>query len=412
MKKQVIAPESLKFFTPFQIFNNKELEYVSTHCSVINFERNDTILNINSTSKEKFFLLEGALKLDSLDHVLRMIKARSDEAKSPIAELRPSRYKVTAISPSKVIVIEDEIFEQIFSENTHNAESFELNEEILDEADEILYELIFELKQTNFILPSLPSIALRVRKMISDEDSSADDITKIIITDPVIAAKIVKVANSAMYQRMKKVKDCKTAVISLGTKVTSQLVTAFALKEIFKSPSKLIQKYMTSFWEHSITIATISSILAKITPGFKSEQALLAGLVHDIGNVAILNKALEYPDIITSEEKVDKLLSKMRIHVTTSILQFWNFPEDMIIAAKESKNWMRDESEKPDLADILNMAHLHNYIDIDKQKIVPVIDQVPAFHKMALGKLTPELSIKLLKESNKEIEQIKSIFRT
>jgi len=412
MKKQVIAPESLKFFTPFQIFNNKELEYVSTHCSVINFERNDTILNINSTSKEKFFLLEGALKLDSLDHVLRMIKARSDEAKSPIAELRPSRYKVTAISPSKVIVIEDEIFEQIFSENTHNAESFELNEEILDEADEILYELIFELKQTNFILPSLPSIALRVRKMISDEDSSADDITKIIITDPVIAAKIVKVANSAMYQRMKKVKDCKTAVISLGTKVTSQLVTAFALKEIFKSPSKLIQKYMTSFWEHSITIATISSILAKITPGFKSEQALLAGLVHDIGNVAILNKALEYPDIITSEEKVDKLLSKMRIHVTTSILQFWNFPEDMIIAAKESKNWMRDESEKPDLADILNMAHLHNYIDIDKKKIVPVIDQVPAFHKMALGKLTPELSIKLLKESNKEIEQIKSIFRT
>jgi HD-like signal output (HDOD) protein len=168
---------------------------------------------------------------------------------------------------------------------------------------------------------------------------------------------------------------------------------------------------MNSFWEHCITIASISSLLAKITPGFKPEHALLAGLVHDIGNVAILNKAIEYPDVITSEEKVEKLLSKMRTQVTTSILKSWNFPEDIILAAEESKNWMRDDAEKPDLADIINIAHLHHYIGTDKQKSVPVIDRVPAFGKMALGKLTPELSINVLQESNKEIEQIKSIFR-
>jgi len=83
----------------------------------------------------------------------------------------------------------------------------------------------------------------------------------------------------------------------------------------------------------------------------------------------------------------------------------------MIEVAKGAENWMRNDSPKADLADIINIAHLHNYIGTEKQKTVPMIDQVPAFTKLALGKLTPELSISVLKESNSQIEQIKSIFK-
>lgn len=127
------------------------------------------------------------------------------------------------------------------------------------------------------------------------------------MTVPAIAAKIVKAANSAMYQRHKKAEDCKTAVVGLRTKVTSQLVTAFTLKELFQTPNKMLKKRIKKLWEHSIEIGVICYALAKVTPGFSAEHAILPGLIHDIGNVAILNKAIDHPLIMDSEKHLDKM---------------------------------------------------------------------------------------------------------
>ena len=411
MNTELIDPQGLRFFTQFQLFTDDQLEYISSHSTITEVVRNNVLLDLGSTSTDKFFLLEGSLQLLSVDKASRIVEAKTDHATSAIAQLRPSRYKVTAVTTCKVMVFTEEVCDHVMSEITSNEKSFEITEDDLDEVDQILYELIFELQQGNFILPTLPDIALRIREIIADEDSSANDIAKVIMSDPVIAAKIMKAANSAMYQRKSKADDCKTAVVGLGTQVTSKLVTAFTMQELFKSSSEKLTKQMNSFWEHSIEIAAISSFLAKITPGISQDQALLAGLVHDIGNVAILNKALEYPDIIVSDEKIEKLLSKMSNMVSGSILQSWGFSDEMIQVAKETEHWMREGTDKPDMTDIINIAHLHSYIGTDKQKTVPIIDQVPAFHKMALGKLTPELSINVLQEAGKQIEDIKSIFK-
>jgi putative nucleotidyltransferase with HDIG domain len=269
--------------------------------------------------------------------------------------------------------------------------------------------LILELQQGNFVLPTLPSIAVRIRETIADENSGADDIARVIMADPSIAAKIIKAANSALYQRRKKAEDCKTAVVSLGTKVTTQLVTSFALKELFDSSNKLLEKRMTKLWEHSIEIAAISSVLAQTTPGFDPGHVMLAGLIHDIGNIAILNKAVEHPLIVDSEEHLDKVITKMHAQVGSSILRNWGFSDDFVRVTEETENWMYDENEKPDIVDIINMAHLHSYIGSPKQKDVPIIDQVPAFHKLALGQLTPKLSIQILDKANEQIRETKAL---
>jgi putative nucleotidyltransferase with HDIG domain len=229
------------------------------------------------------------------------------------------------------------------------------------------------------------------------------------MTDPAIAAKIVKAANSAMYQRHKKAEDCKTAVVGLGTKVTTQLVTAFTLKELFQTPNKMLKKRMKKLWEHSIEIAAICYVLAKVTPGFSAEHAMLAGLIHDIGNVAILNKAIDHPLIMDSEKHLDKIIDKMHAQVGSSILRRWDFSEDFITVAEETENWMHNGKEQPDLIDIINMAHLHSYIGSPKQRDVPIIDQTPAFHKLALGKLTPKLSIKVLEKAHEKINETKAL---
>lgn len=411
MKTQVIDTQSLEYFTPFQSFTRQQLNYISLNSRLVDLAEGMIILELSSDSTDKIFLLEGTLKLLSLDNSTTRIKADTAPSKMPVAQLRPSRYKVSADTWCKILIVEDDVFKTVSEQSEEDVPSYDLTEGTLDEEEHILYELIIDLQQGNFMLPSLPRVAVKIREMIADENAGANEIAQIIMTDPAIAAKVVRASNSAMYQRRRKAEDCKTAVVGLGTKVTAQLVTAFTMKELFKSPNKLLNKYMNKFWEHSIEIASISSVLGKITPGVDAEHALLAGLVHDIGYVAIMNKVIEYPKIMNNEAQLKSLLSKMCAQVSSSILQFWEFSDELIESAKESENWLREGTEKADLADVINIAHLHSFIGTARQKEAPIINQVPAFHKMALGQLTPELSIKLLDESRDKINQIKAILK-
>lgn len=413
METEVVDSERLKFFTPFQSLSDKQLDYIAVNAQIVKVAAGKTVLDLNSSSPDKYLLLEGSLKLLSFDDSVSIIKAHTERAKNPVAQLRPSRFKVSTDSASKILVLKDDFLDTAI-EQAEAASSYSINETILDEEheeDRILYELILELQQGNFILPSLPSIATRIRETIEDEDSSANDIANVVLTDPAIAAKIIKAANSALYQRRKKAEDCRTAVVSLGTKVTTQLVIVFTLKELFNSPNELLKKRMKKLWEHSIEIAALSFVLARITPGFDTEHALLAGLIHDIGNVAILNKATEHPLIMDSEEHLDKVIDKMHAQVGASILRRWDFSKDFICVTEETENWLRDTNDKTDLVDIINMAHLHSYIGSPKQRNVPIIDQIPAFKKMALGQLTPKLSLMVLDKAHEKIEQTRALLR-
>ena len=411
METEVIDIESLKFFTPFESLTDKQLDYIAVNAQVVRIPAGKTIIELESNSIKKYLLLEGSLKLRAFDNSVTTIEANTERAKNPIAQLRPSRYHVSTLSLCKILVLKDDCLDTAF-EQAGVSSSISLDEAILDdeqEEDRILYELIMELQQGNFVLPSLPNIALRIRETIADDNSDADDIAQVIMTDPAIAAKIIKAANSAMYQRHKKAEDCKTAVVSLGTKVTTQLVTAFTLKELFQSQNKILQHRMKKLWEHSIEIASISCVLAKVTPGFNAEHAMLAGLIHDIGNVAILNKITDHPHILEDEKNLDKITAKMHAQVGGAILRRWDFSDDFVMVAEETENWMYDVSEQPDLVDIINMAHLHSYIGTPMQKKVPIIDQTPAFQKLALGKLTPKLSIKVLEKANEKINETKAL---
>ncbi len=411
METEVIDIERLKLFAPFQGLTDTQLEYIAINAQIMNVGSGQTVIDLNSDSQDKYLLLEGTLKLKAFDDSKSIIEADSVRARNPVAQLRPSRYLVTTQTFCKLLVLQDDFLNTAI-EQSEVSSSINLNETFLDdehEEDRILYELILELQQGNFILPSLPCVATKIRETVENENSGAEEIARVIMADPSIAAKIIKASNSALYQRRKKAEDCKTAVVSLGTKVTVQLVTSFALKELFNVSNPILEKRMQRLWEHSIEIAAISYILAKVTPGFDPEHAMLAGLIHDIGNIAILNKAMDHPLIMDSEEHLDKIIHKMHAQVGSSILRRWDFSDDFISVTDETENWMYDEQEKPDLVDIVNMAHLHSYIGSSQQRDVPIIDQTPAFHKLALGKLTPKLSIKVLEKAHEKITEIKSL---
>jgi len=274
---------------------------------------------------------------------------------------------------------------------------------------EIIAELRAALENDQLVLPSLPDVAVKIREAIEDVDNGAREIAQVINMDPAITAKIIKTANSAMYLRGKPVQDSHAAYSRLGAKVIGQLVTTYAVKEVFKADSPLLKKRMQELWKHSLDIAAISFVLSSLTPGTEPSQTMLAALLHDIGVIAILNNISQHQVLLDDPEALEGLIDNMRAELGSSILKKWEFAPDLIYVAECAEDWPRDHEEKADMVDVINMAHLHSYIGTPKQKTVPRIDTVPAFKKMALGELTPTLSLDILEESAEQVEHVRKL---
>jgi len=273
----------------------------------------------------------------------------------------------------------------------------------------IIAELRAALENDKLALPSLPDVAVKIREAIEDEDNGAREIAQVINMDPAITAKIIKTANSAMYLRGKPVQDSLTAYSRLGAKTIGQLVTTYAVKEVFKVASPVLKKRMQDLWKHSLDIAAISFVLSSLTPGTEPSQTMLAALLHDIGVIAILNNISHHPEIMEDPDSLEGLIECMRAELGASILKKWDFAPDLIYVAECAEERSGDHEEMADMVDVINMAHLHSFIGTPKQKQVPRIDTVPAFKKMALGELTPTLSLDILEESAEQVNQVRKL---
>jgi len=130
-------------------------------------------------------------------------------------------------------------------------------------------------------LYSLPQTLAEVLRVVRDENSAADDLAKVIMRDPAMTTKILRVVNSPYYGLGRQVSSVSQAVVTLGTRQ----VTALALST---SVYSLTDKWETSFdrvrfWRHSLEVAIGARAIAKKAAAHKQEEVFVAGLLHDIG---------------------------------------------------------------------------------------------------------------------------------
>lgn len=422
MATEQLTIDALKKFTAFASAHAIRLQTIIDDIGVSRALKGEKILEIGDTSEFGYFLLSGTLILKAADGGVRTIEAGSDSAKNPIAQLLPRRYQVIAATPVVYVKIPNTLIMSFHTKQDDADSSIVLTDSgsepdaAANQTDseyafenEISYQLYQELKNDTLVLPSLPDVAVRVGNALKDDTSDAHQIAEIAQTDPAIAAKLVKAANSAMYGGSHKVDSCTAAVVRLGTELTHKLVMTFAVKELFKTSSSLLNRRMKKLWDHSTRVAAISHVLAKKLGKFDPEHALLAGLVHDIGVLAILNYALEYPEAQENKRILDSTIKSLRGQIGALILRNWGFPEGLPEVASDAEHWMRSPSTGPDYSDIVIIAQLHSFIGSGEMTQVPAIDSVPAFSRLKLSQLTPIMSLKILDEAKEEIAEARAL---
>ncbi|NEX23123.1 HDOD domain-containing protein [Thiorhodococcus mannitoliphagus] len=135
-------------------------------------------------------------------------------------------------------------------------------------------------------LPSLPAVYHRVRETLEDPEGSLESVAAIIETDPALTARLLRVANSALYGLAAKVDNVLRALTIIGATETHHLVLATTLISVFRD-LPLGPVSMRSFWEHSIACGIAARVIARVGGRASPDHAYLAGLLHDLGRLPL-----------------------------------------------------------------------------------------------------------------------------
>ncbi|MEJ1296724.1 MAG: HDOD domain-containing protein [Candidatus Sedimenticola sp. (ex Thyasira tokunagai)] len=398
--------EQLLIFQPLQALDQKQLVELARTINIESVDAGTTIMQRGSNDDYTLLLLEGELELTAADGKKNHISAGDPSAINPIARLRPRRYEVRAQTNIRILRIDNVLLLDVPTPTDTGYEvSGDATEDATEYENELTSRFLKDLENDEVTLPSLPEVAMRIGQAVNDELNDAEHIAALIQSDPVITAKLIKAANSALYGSHTPVESCVGAVVRLGNDLTHKLVLTYTLRDLFKSRSILLQKRMKALWKHSTHVAAICSVLAEITKRFDPEHAMLAGLMHDIGIVAVLNYIEGYHSEELQPATVDHAIDSLRAQTGGMILRKWGFATDFIVTALEAEEWMRNKGHKPDYCDLVVVAQLHSLVGTDRAHSLPAIDQIPALKRLKLGGLTPKMSLEILEQAEDRITQ-------
>lgn len=223
-------------------------------------------------------------------------------------------------------------------------------------------QLLFSVAEEDLSLPTLPGIAHKIQAMIDDINYSATQVVAVISGDPAIAAQVVKGANGGIFADWPKVDSVRAAVSRLGYKALRKLVTGIIdITDRGQAHHPVIKQNLDELWEHSQEVAAYCYILARDLSSLDPEQAMLAGLVHDIGTLPLClhaEKASPRLDHATMEE----LIWNFRPAVGEQLLRAWNFPNEIVTVTTEHEVLHRfDDSSQVSYSDIVAVANLLNH---------------------------------------------------
>ena len=399
----------LKRIRSLSQFDDDQLTRLSRKLELQMAGKNVCLLEHGCSDNYGLYLISGAADATTQDERVIRFEGSPDGELVPIAQLRPSMYRVVATEPVHYLKIySDQLteFAQRLDNDTTEIDVVEIDQS--DEENALTIQLFQDLMSGELKLPSLPNVAQRIQQAFADDAVNAEKICTIIQSDPAITAKLIMIANSALYGGQAKIESLQQAVVRLGHETTRKQVMTYAVKELFKGKTSAMKSQMQNLWKHSQHVACLCRLMANHLEGFDVEQAQLAGLIHDLGEVAILHYAQENDELISNPDLLLDAVKKLRSQITGMLLKQWNFGSEFVTVGEECEDWFRNPGDQPDLCDLVLIAQYHAFIGTPEMKQLPPVQTLPAFAKLGMADLGVEQIMDFLKRSRTEIEAIEA----
>ncbi len=268
-------------------------------------------------------------------------------------------------------------------------------------------QLLHCMQQGKLDVPSLPDVAIRLRAAVQKDIGSAEAV-KIVNLDPVIAAKLIQIVNSPLYCGVKPFTSCDAAVNRLGLITTRHLVTSISMQSLFKTQHRVLNKTIHAVWQQSIKVSSLAHTLAVISNKVDPEEALLAGLTHNIGMLPIIKLVDQQHDI--SIEQLEQCIKIAQGYIGQYVLSQWGFAESLVNIPYLIDNWFYDSGTDFGLVDIVLLAKYHSLLGTEQAQSLPALHELPAFRKLGNSELTPDMSLQVLYDAKQQVSEAMALF--
>lgn len=230
-------------------------------------------------------------------------------------------------------------------------------------ANQIERAVLDQVSSNRIVLPAMPKVAARAFTLLRKRDFSIAEVGAVIETDPVVAARLVHLANSVAFASSCKLESVQACVTRLGARELSFFLMETAAKQLVECHDPRIAQICDGVWEHSLAVAIVSHDLVEAMPGLDAEAAYLAGLLHDIGRPVVAEMLLAAEGRLLGK-RVDRwimpskwlaIIVRCERTVGLAVTRAWTLPDSVIDAVGMCDQY--DRARPFRLANVVRLAN-------------------------------------------------------
>ena len=271
---------------------------------------------------------------------------------------------------------------------------------------EFIVDLVDSFRFEDAELPSLPDAVVYLERALRNDTLSLAALAALIAKDPVLAARLIRVANSSYYRGVQPIENVSHAVVRLGA-ATTRNVSLLALRRAFTARHEAIARMTSSLWAESLRVASTASVLADYVPIVDGDRAMLGGLLYNVGPMLLLTQIDARLSATPDESVVGRILERHAARFGELLLRHWSMDPDLVAVAAHRDDWSREHEGVADLADLVLVAarccRLTSEPGDGARDAVP--ERMPAVAKLApwsRGEMSPQA---VLEAANERIEE-------
>jgi HD-like signal output (HDOD) protein len=246
----------------------------------------------------------------------------------------------------------------------------------------VIRKLASEVAAGDVRLPSLPGIAVRVQQVLEDPRAARTQVAQVIGADAALAARILRLANSAFLNpSSQQITDLKQAVTRLGHQLVRCTAVSFSLQQMELGTG---EADIRELWRKGTLVASIAYVLARETRAAKPDEALMTGLMHNIGHLYITVNAPLRASGGGASKAWEQVVEEWHPRIASSILKHWKFPA-AIVAAVADQNLDRTTGGDDGLTDVLIAAKALESCVFHRELLDDTVTAGPPFQRLGLG---------------------------
>ncbi|WP_035057420.1 HDOD domain-containing protein [Andreprevotia chitinilytica] len=231
----------------------------------------------------------------------------------------------------------------------------QLNKQRFSMLEDIASELSGEV-----IFPICFDSAIQIGTVMRSPNASLRQIADVVRTDPLVATKLLRLANTVAYNPAgQNVTDVEKAIARLGMATTRSTALACAMEQLVRSGRLVVfEEISNSMWQHSLKTAAAASVFARKLTRISPDTAMLAGLIHDLGAFYMLDRAGNYPELVARPKSVVYLIAQWHESIGNMLMDALGLPEEVVEAVREHDQPCAPIHELRTLKDIVYVANL------------------------------------------------------